>query len=303
MSKKISDIVLMSDIDGTLLSERGGVPKRNIEALERFTAAGGRFGVATGRALNITRPIVDCLPINFPCVMYNGGVTYSFEKEEYLDQVFLPRETVRYFEKIWQAFPDCGAIWVADDYFDLEGSTEEKHNWWLRQYSDTPMQPIKLSNCTGPAYKALLVLANEQRYKLLQEYLREHAADFAGVRFVYSDATMFEMLPLGSSKGDAIEKLAGITGVKRENVVSIGDYHNDIEMLEFADISAAPLGAHDDVKAVADLIVGPCHAGAVADLIEHMEELYSHNTPGIRPPGARIPYTNGGVMREMAWAR
>ena len=113
-----------------------------------------------------------------------------------------------------------------------------------------------------------------ERCKQLHEYVQKHTSNFEGVRFVFSDITMFEMLPGSSSKGDAIEKLTTITGVKRENVVAIGDYHNDLEMLRFAGISAAPSNAHEDVKDVADLIVGPSSEGAVADFIEYLEERY-----------------------------
>jgi len=56
--------------------------------------------------------------------------------------------------------------------------------------------------------------------------------------------------------------------------VAIGDYYNDLEMLGLAGISAAPSDAPEDIKAAADLIVGPCAKGALADLVEHLEERY-----------------------------
>jgi len=264
----------MSDIDGTLLDWQGNIPGRNIEALERFTTAGGRFALATGRALKIARPVAEALPVNFPCVVYNGGAIYDFAQQEYLTQVFLPKEAGEYFKKIWQVFPECGVVLATEDgYIDPEGATKRKQSWWLGRYPETALREVELSKATGPAYKALLVLPAEG-CKQLHEYVREHAASFEGVRFVFSDITMFEMLPKGSSKGDAIEKLTAIAGVDRENIVAIGDYHNDLEMLKFAGLSVAPSDAHPDIKAVADLIVGPCVEGALADLVEHLEERY-----------------------------
>ena len=274
LSKKLSDLVIMSDIDGTLLDRNGHIPKRNMEALKRFTAAGGRFAVATGRALNVARPIVKALPVNFPCVIYNGGAIYNFEREEFLYEIFLPPEAGEYFTKIWQAFPDCGVILANNDYLDLEGNARKKHSWWLSRYPATALRTVALSELyRQPAYKALLVLS-ERECRRLQKYVSKHTANFAGVRFVFSDVTMFEMLPRGSSKGDAIERLTDIAKVERENIVAIGDYHNDLEMLKVAGLSAAPADAHTDIKAAVDLIVGPCSDGALADLIEHLEERY-----------------------------
>ena len=273
MGKKLSDLVIMSDIDGTLLDSSGNLPKRNIAALERFTAAGGRFAVATGRSLIVARPIVKALPVNFPCVVYNGGATYDYGRRKYIDRIFLPQGAEKHFAKIWEAFPDCGAVLAGEHYIDVEGSTKRKQSWWLNQYPESHVRPAKLSEITQPAYKALLVLP-VQRSQLLYEYLTEHAADFEGVRFVFSGATMFEMLPEGSSKGSAIERLLVHTGVKRENIVAAGDYYNDLEMFALAGLSAAPSSAQEEVKAAADVILGSCDEGAVADLVEHLEERY-----------------------------
>ena len=45
---KYSDYVLISDMDGTLLSSKREVSRENREALRRFTEGGGNFFVATG---------------------------------------------------------------------------------------------------------------------------------------------------------------------------------------------------------------------------------------------------------------
>ena len=274
MSKKLSELVIMSDIDGTLLNREGAIPERNIKALERFTAAGGRFGVATGRSLGITRPVVELLPmLNFPCVVYNGGALDDFEREEYLYQLFLPKEMGEYFTKIRKVFPDCGVVLAGDSYVDVDASIRTNQSWWFDRYPRGHVLPVKIDDITWPAYKALFVLPHEQ-CEQLYKYVCEHEADFEEVRFVFSDATMFEMLPKGSSKGSAIEKLMAITGVKWENIAAIGDYYNDIEMLTYAGISAAPADSLEDIKSAADLVVCPCGQGAVADLVEHLEAQY-----------------------------
>jgi len=274
LGKKLSDLVIMSDVDGTILDESGNIPKRNIAALERFTAAGGRFAVATGRSIRSARPVIQFLPVNYPCVLFNGGAVYDYEGKRYLDQVFLPDAAKeKYFTKIRQVFPECGVIYAGDTYIDIDGLTRRNHNWWIVRYPESRVHTAKLGEITGPAYKAMLVLT-PGKFGQLQEYLREHAAFFEGVRFVFSGSTMFEMLPELSSKGHSIERLAAITGVARENIVAVGDYHNDLEMLEFAGLSAAPADAHKDIVAAADLTLCPSSEGSLADLVEYLEERY-----------------------------
>jgi hypothetical protein len=48
------------------------------------------------------------------------------------------------------------------------------------------------------------------------------------------DLSMIDVLNTGCSKGHALERWAAHRGFRREQVMAIGDNHNDVEMLEFA---------------------------------------------------------------------
>jgi len=48
------------------------------------------------------------------------------------------------------------------------------------------------------------------------------------------DLSMVDVLNAGCSKGYALERWAAHRGYRREEVMAIGDNHNDVEMLEFA---------------------------------------------------------------------
>ncbi|MGM9581710.1 MAG: HAD family hydrolase, partial [Anaerovibrio sp.] len=61
---KYSDYVLISDMDGTLLSSSREVSRENREALRRFTEGGGNFCVATGRTPEDTRQFLQGIEIN-----------------------------------------------------------------------------------------------------------------------------------------------------------------------------------------------------------------------------------------------
>ena len=53
-------------------------------------------------------------------------------------------------------------------------------------------------------------------------------------------------------------------------IFAIGDYYNDLEMIEDADFGVTVENAPDKVKDVADLIVSKCEDGAITDLVEYM---------------------------------
>jgi hydroxymethylpyrimidine pyrophosphatase-like HAD family hydrolase len=48
------------------------------------------------------------------------------------------------------------------------------------------------------------------------------------------DLSMIDLLNTGCSKGHALERWAAHRGLHRDQVMAIGDNHNDVEMLEFA---------------------------------------------------------------------
>lgn len=263
---KLSDLVIMSDVDGTLLKMPGGIPKRNVEALERFVEKGGRFAIATGRSETFTRPLIAQLPVNFPCVVFNGGALYDFKKGEYLMQLFLPANARDYYAKIMEAFPHCGPILVTDsEYYDIDGRAMR---YFKDRYPNSTMLSAQLDDVPEPIYKGLIVHAPE-----ITADLKAFAAEqgFTGVRLVDTNPYLLEMLPEKSSKGYALEQLISLTGIAQENLVAIGDYYNDREMLEFAGISATMHSSPEDLKALADILVCECEDGALADLVEQLE--------------------------------
>lgn len=86
---KFDGVLLASDFDNTLLNtetaRRTGaevpeVSRRNWEALEYFMAGGGRFAIATGRALAAFIKFADQVPMNAPGIVCNGAALYDFRR-------------------------------------------------------------------------------------------------------------------------------------------------------------------------------------------------------------------------------
>ena len=99
---KFDGVLLASDFDNTILNterpRRTGCPippisQRNVEALRYFMDNGGRFAVATGRALPAFRMFAEQVPMNAPAVVCNGGALYDFKTERYLETMELPETT------------------------------------------------------------------------------------------------------------------------------------------------------------------------------------------------------------------
>ena len=75
--KRFEGVLLASDMDGTLLNSSRLIGRENREALRWFTDCGGRFCVATGRAVEVTRMYFNDIPVNAPYICLNGALVYS----------------------------------------------------------------------------------------------------------------------------------------------------------------------------------------------------------------------------------
>ena len=79
MGKKISDILVITDLDNTLLTAKEGIPDYNIEMINKFQKLGGKFTVATGRSVESVSRYLGQISFNAPAITYNGGVIYDYQ--------------------------------------------------------------------------------------------------------------------------------------------------------------------------------------------------------------------------------
>lgn len=270
MAKRISDFLLVTDLDDTLLDHDKGIPQRNLHAIERFCKAGGKFTIATGRSVESARRIVNMLGVTAPAVVNNGSIVYDYAAEKILAQHLLPHSIKQITYDLLDRFPSVGGeafsgrdtyILQTNHHIDMHIKIEHFEYIQALRGTDTP-DWTKVLFADSPE-----VILEMSRY----------AATLQGVdaEFVMSAPIYLEILPKGANKGTGLMRLAEQMGIAQENTVAVGDYYNDAEMILMAGIGAFVQNAPDDLKATADIIVGHCNDGAVADIIEHIEALCS----------------------------
>lgn len=85
------------------------------------------------------------------------------------------------------------------------------------------------------------------------------------LRVLLSGKHWIDVMDPNADKGHALEALASKLGVEREDTAAIGDYLNDLGMLRVAGHAVAMGNAHEDLKAVADEVVGTNVDGAAVE--------------------------------------
>ena len=87
---------------------------------------------------------------------------------------------------------------------------------------------------------------------------------------IRSEKLLYEILPKGVSKGSVLCKMAELLNIPMENTIAVGDYDNDVSMLQAAGSSYAVANAVDKAKAVADFVTVSNDEHAIAAIINDM---------------------------------
>jgi len=234
--------LLASDIDGTLLNPQFQISEDDLNALRRAHAAGIEIVLVTGRRHTFALPIAKQLGFDLWLISSNGAVTRSLSGETF-HRDLMPREiclelvgamqdfrgnTVLTFDKETK-----GAI-VLEHLDDLNASIRR----WLEKnmaYIEFVV-PIENALANDPV-QAMFCGSMARMTEALQALEGSGMGNRVTVlrtEYPVRDLSMIDVLNTGCSKGHALERWAAHRGFRREQVMAIGDNHNDVEMLEFA---------------------------------------------------------------------
>ena len=264
MFEDISKVLLITDMDGTFLPASKIPSRKNLEAVKLFMDAGGRFSIATGRSLHASLQYFDQISVNAPIIMCNGGMVYDINEKKQYHDVYLPDTARNFTDAMLRAFPDVGCeVLLLDGVFVPQMTALEEEHCRICK-----VEPNLYSVNDIPRnwYKVLFALEPEKMPELIEFVEAER---FKGVDFVRSAPFYYEMLPQDISKGSALKIMREACGMDDYTIVAVGDYNNDIEMLQYADVGICPSNATAETKAAADIVLDvSCEEDAIAKVVD-----------------------------------
>lgn len=251
MSYEFSGVILLSDIDGTL-AWSGDISEENLNAVRFFTENGGKFTVATGRSSAYIREYyTPRLRINAPMATINGTVL------ETLDSGII----------IWKKTLCKGFSHVIRTAYEYCECIEKL---LVYKINETELCTRQFTEDDGEEYFKLLIVTEDEKNALdLQRFLtRKFGSRYVIMR---SWSTGIEIIERGAGKGICLNRIKKMTGSKI--AVAMGDYENDYEMFDAADISVAVANAVPQLKQKANYITVSGEQNAVAKVIEDLPKI------------------------------
>ena len=264
---KFSGMLLISDMDGTLLADPLTIPEENRKAISYFTDNGGWFSIATGRSQTSVRTYRNQLPINCPIITTNGTQIYDLASDKRLYSYWCNENLKRAAIRAQEAYPQVSCFILCEDtmyspavcaYQEIAERIECIRSTMVDSLTDIDRE-----------WNKVLFFGDPQQVQAIYHYVRSLHDDTFDV--VLSADYIVEMLPKDVNKGTALQKLCEHMNVPLTQVYAIGDYYNDANMLQVAGHSAAPLNAPQDIRSFVDYVCCDHRDGAVADYIYHIE--------------------------------
>jgi len=240
--------LVISDIDGTLITSNHEVTEATKTAAEKLYVRGIELSLASSRPPRSIVPLADSLKLRGPFAAFNGALVVKRDGEV-LARSVLTSETIARVKAIADQFGI--GVWLYDEndwwapWRDSFVDREEHTSGFSPRIEGYDERITRHANKLTVVGKPELVAQAEQQ--VLTQLADQVAASKSKPRFL--DVTSY-----GIHKGTVVVRLAGLLQIPTERVAVIGDGPNDVEMFRQAGVSIAMGQGVDEVKDAANYL-------------------------------------------------
>ena len=267
MAGKFDGMLICSDFDGTLFMGNR-ISDENVAAIRYFQENGGRFTITSGRYPAFLGTHRDRVEANTYLIGLNGTIISNYDGSDVLRQGFLK--------------PESGEV-VKTILREVKGIKS-------MCFSPTEIPAVIKSCCEAPdgeGYFRYVVGKHGDELLELALACQNHRIIFNTTEFADDDITNaireiagaehaisrsyshgIEIQDVAFTKGTCARYLADHIGA--HTLICVGDYENDICMVQEADIGCAVANAIPALKAVADRILPAVDQSPFVTLIESL---------------------------------
>ena len=270
------------DVDGTLVNEKKEIPPKVLSSVRRLQERGVQVTLASGRLISSLREYADLIGTHIPLIALNGAWVEKNGEKPILCSPLATHTACQLIEKAEQDglhvsvyFAD--AVMLKNDNSDQDWPNFHKKleyleaevvdHWPFTQKNNQHYDTQALNYDSRPLMKILVSGKPERVAEFITKYEKEFQAR---CHFFLSHDQHLEIVSPKVSKGEALRVVAAHLGIKREEVLAMGDHYNDISMLEFAGFGVAMGNAPQQVQARANWVTKSNTEMGVAVALAHV---------------------------------
>ena len=272
-------MLVVFDMDGTLLDSQSQISPYTAETLRLMTERGINYTVATGRTLQAAQAPIRGHAFTIPQIIKNGAVIWNPDRGEYSHQYLLtPQE-------VWHVLATFTIQDVTPFVFTLEQGgqhavyhpplsrdADKKLATLFESERELPLLPLSQMPDEAHVINVSAMGPAEAVGAIVQSIAEEdHLVAYVGTAIQKQSLNWIAFHHSDGSKGNAINTLRDI--LKPDSVIVFGDGENDISMFESADEAYAPENADAEIRQMAAEVIGHHNEDGVARFLRKRFDL------------------------------
>lgn len=259
--------MLVMDMDDTLLRDDHTISEKNLEAIRKAQEKGVKVVLASGRPTFAMKEYAKQLELdkfNSHILSYNGAVITDCKSDTSIFEKSLSKEMAHRLYDLSKEHNVDIHTYLNDDIIT------EKSNQYTEVEANITGMKIRTIDDFKKAVKGnvikVLMLENPEYLKKVEEKLKIKVKDT--MNMTISKPFFLEFMDKGIDKSTSLERLINKFGIKKEEVIAMGDSYNDLGMIKFAGLGVCVENAPKDMKEQADYITKSNMDDGVAHIIE-----------------------------------
>ncbi len=252
------------DVDGTLLDDEHRLRPRVRRAIREAADAGAEIVLCTGRSPASTLPLLEELGLQGLVITHNGAAIVESRNLKVLHRTTLsPEAAAPYLAYCRERDLHFDINTVFDVYVEKDLPPEA-----LEVYGRYFLRPIVRKEPVLPDNTIKITVYGPK--EVMDATQDEWARWSYGLLMNRSDRTFIDLQHPEATKGLALKRLAELRGLNRREVLAIGNYYNDIGMLQYAGWGVAVANSPEEVRRAADEVTVSNNEDAVAVVLERL---------------------------------
>ncbi|MGC9490008.1 MAG: HAD family hydrolase [Thermovirgaceae bacterium] len=274
---RLIERVIVTDIDGTL-AHKDRIPDKVARSCAVLREKGWSIHVATGRILASALPHALHIGAKSPAIVYDGARLMELRSRTAVREARLGGEVLSLA---------LNSVWDAPVMLQLFGDEkircrpeDVKVAEYFRSIGVPVRQDLVSPDVRGEYFRGIVYGAPED----IQEARGIVEAKLGDrVTVTMAGKSFLDILPLGVSKGAALEWYLESLPPRQRIVVAVGDHLNDEDLLRRADIAVSMEDAPFELRESADILLPPASEGGFSKLVDFlMDEEFLRETTSLR---------------------
>ena len=256
------------DMDGTLLNDDKVVSEKNKEALKKAKELGVYVVLASGRPIDGLLKFLEELNLlgeDDYVLSYNGCLVQKTKTREAVCDVTLKGRDLKYLKKLAD---EAGLnIHAFSKEKGLITPKENKYTTYEAHHNGIDFHIDDFSGIKDDEDIIKVMMIDEP--EILDEGMKKLPSEVYEKYSVAKSAPFFlEFFNKEASKGIGVKLLADHLGIKREEIIAVGDEMNDYSMIEYAGLGVAMGNACEKIKEIANYVTDTNDNDGVAKVVE-----------------------------------